>query len=174
MCFYHVFIFWWGLKFPQQNINQSETWIGGFQLSAELLVVYMSVLVVAEFVLANIAREGVQTPQYWMQCRLAMLTHFIVIYNHILHYTFSFWTSYFSFYFVLFFFYLSFLSQPFTNHRTAGEMGVHFFNSSPPLSPASQTRGHYISRAITAENSPLHIGSSRTQTGNLWFPSPSR
>ena len=28
-----------------------------------------------------------------------------------------------------------------------------------------------ISRAITAESSPLHIGSSRTQTGNLWFPS---
>ena len=25
-------------KFPSQNINQSETWIGGFQLSAELYV----------------------------------------------------------------------------------------------------------------------------------------
>ena len=32
----------------------------------------------------------------------------------------------------------------------------------------------YISRAITAESSPLHIGSSRTQTGKLWFPSASR
>ena len=31
-----------------------------------------------------------------------------------------------------------------------------------------------ISRAITAEGSPLHIGSSRTRTGNLWFPSASR
>ena len=31
-----------------------------------------------------------------------------------------------------------------------------------------------ISRAITAESSPLHIASSRTQTGNLWFPSASR
>ena len=30
-----------------------------------------------------------------------------------------------------------------------------------------------ISRAITAESSPLHIGSSRTRTGNLWFPSAS-
>ena len=30
-----------------------------------------------------------------------------------------------------------------------------------------------ISRPITAESSPLHIGSSRTRTGNLWFPSPS-
>ena len=31
----------------------------------------------------------------------------------------------------------------------------------------------YISRAITAESSPLHIASSRTRTGNLWFPSTS-
>ena len=30
-----------------------------------------------------------------------------------------------------------------------------------------------ISRAITAESSPLHIGSSQTRTGNLWFPSVS-
>ena len=27
--------------------------------------------------------------------------------------------------------------------------------------------------AITAENSPLYIGSSKTRTGNLWFPSAS-
>ena len=32
----------------------------------------------------------------------------------------------------------------------------------------------YISQAITAESSPLHIPSSRTRTGNLWFPSASR
>ena len=31
-----------------------------------------------------------------------------------------------------------------------------------------------ISRAITAESSPLHIARSRTRTGNLWFPSASR
>ena len=31
-----------------------------------------------------------------------------------------------------------------------------------------------ISRAITAESSPLHIASSRTQTENFWFPSASR
>ena len=31
-----------------------------------------------------------------------------------------------------------------------------------------------ISQAITAESSPLHIGNSRTQTENLWFPSASR
>ena len=35
--------------------------------------------------------------------------------------------------------------------------------------------GHLdISRAITAESSPLDISSSRTRTGNLWFPSASR
>ena len=31
-----------------------------------------------------------------------------------------------------------------------------------------------ISRVITAESSPLHIASSRTRKGNLWFPSASR
>ena len=31
-----------------------------------------------------------------------------------------------------------------------------------------------ISRTITADSSPLHIASSRTRTGNLWFPSASR
>ena len=31
-----------------------------------------------------------------------------------------------------------------------------------------------ISRAITAESSPLHIASNRTRTWNLWFPSASR
>ena len=32
----------------------------------------------------------------------------------------------------------------------------------------------YISQTIIAESSPLHIGNSRTRTGNLWFPSASR
>ena len=31
-----------------------------------------------------------------------------------------------------------------------------------------------ISRAITAENSSLHIASSQTPAGNLWFPRASR
>ena len=31
-----------------------------------------------------------------------------------------------------------------------------------------------ISQVITAESSPLHIASSRTRTGNLWFPGASR
>ena len=37
----------------------------------------------------------------------------------------------------IFFFYLGFLSRPFRNHRTAGEGGGHFFNSSLPLPSAS-------------------------------------
>ena len=43
-----------------------------------------------------------------------------------------------------FFFYLGYLSQPFTNHRTAGERGGYFFNSSLPLAlpHASQTLRH--------------------------------
>ena len=43
---------------------------------------------------------------------------------------------------IFFFFYLGFLLRTFTNHRTAGEGGGHFFNSSLPLPPASQTIGH--------------------------------
>ena len=35
-----------------------------------------------------------------------------------------------------------FLSRSFTNHRTTGEGGGHFFNSSLPLLPASQTLRH--------------------------------
>ena len=42
----------------------------------------------------------------------------------------------------IFFFYLGFLPQPFTNHRTAREGGGHFFNSSLPLPLASQTLRH--------------------------------
>ena len=34
-CHFHFFS-WWSIRFPQQNFNQSVTWIGGFQLSAEL------------------------------------------------------------------------------------------------------------------------------------------
>ena len=44
----------------------------------------------------------------------------------------------------LFFSYLGFLSRRFTNHRTAGEGGGHFFNSSIPLPPVSQTLRHQL------------------------------
>ena len=56
----------------------------------------------------------------------------------------------------LFFFYLGFLSRTFTNHRTAGEGGVHFLNSSLPFPPASQTLrhepGHYCRELTSAHN----------------------
>ena len=44
--------------------------------------------------------------------------------------------------FCFFFFYLVFLSRTFVNHRTAGEGGGHFLNSSLPLLPNSQTNRH--------------------------------
>ena len=43
-----------------------------------------------------------------------------------------------NFFFFLFFFF----PRKFTNQRTVGEGGGHFFNSSLPLSPASQTLRH--------------------------------
>ena len=63
------------------------------------------------------------------------------------------------------FFYLDFLSRTFANHRTAGERGGYFFNSSLPLLPLY--RHLDISRVITTESSPLHITSSRSQTEEL-------
>ena len=43
-----------------------------------------------------------------------------------------------------------------------------------PLYHFNPLQGHLnICRAITAESSPLHIASSRTRTGNLWFWSAS-
>ena len=40
------------------------------------------------------------------------------------------------------YFYVGFLSQTFTNHRTAGEGGGHFFDPSLPLPPALETLRH--------------------------------
>ena len=70
-----------------------------------------------------------------------------------------------------FFVYLGFLSRTFTNHRTAGEGGISL---TPPYHFHPLHRHLDISRAITAESSPLHIASSRTQTGNSCFPRASR
>ena len=74
--------------------------------------------------------------------------------------------------FILFSFYLGFLSRAFTIHKAAREgAGV----SLKLLSTTSTRFRHLdISRTITAESSPLHIASSRTRTGKLWFPSASR
>ena len=43
-------------------------------------------------------------------------------------------------YIYIYFLYLGFLSQIFTNHRTAGEGGGHFFNSSLQLPPAAHSQ----------------------------------
>ena len=70
------------------------------------------------------------------------------------------------------FFYLGFLSRTFTIHRTAGEGVGYFFNSSLRFYHFHPLHRHLdISRAITAESSPLHLSSSWTRTENLWIPS---
>ena len=56
-----------------------------------------------------------------------------------------------------FFFYLVFLSQPFTNHRTAGE--GEDISLTPHYHFHLLHRHLNVSRAITVERSPLHIGS---------------
>ena len=64
-------------------------------------------------------------------------------------------------------FYRVFFSETFTIHRTAGEGEAI---SLTPLYHCHPLHRHLdISRAITAESSPLHIASSRTGTGKLWF-----
>ena len=72
---------------------------------------------------------------------------------------------------MFFFFDVGFLSGTFTNHKTSGEgQGI------------SLTHYHFhmlhkhlgMSLAITAESSPLQIGSSGAWTSNLWFTSASR
>ena len=52
-------------------------------------------------------------------------------------------------------------------HEGEGISLTHHYPFHPPH------RHLDFSRAITAESSPLHIDSSRTWTGNLWFPSTS-
>ena len=68
---------------------------------------------------------------------------------------------------LFFFFCLGFLSRTFTIHRTVGKGWGYFFN--PPYHFHPLYRRLNISRAITAESSPLHIASSWTQTGNCWI-----
>ena len=74
-------------------------------------------------------------------------------------------------YLFIYLFYLSFLSRTITFHRAAGNgEGIYL----TPLYHFHPLHRHLdISRAIIAERSPLLKASSRTQTGNLWFPSAS-
>ena len=65
------------------------------------------------------------------------------------------------------FFFLSEFSFTFTIHRTAGEGGGFFLTPLYHFNPLQIQLD--ISRANTEESLPLHIGSSRAQTGNLPF-----
>ena len=65
-----------------------------------------------------------------------------------------------------FFFYLGFLLRTFTIHKTAAKGGGYLFNSSLYYS-YPLCRHLNISRVTTAENSPLHVASSRSRTENL-------
>ena len=71
-----------------------------------------------------------------------------------------------------FFFYLGSLSRTFMIPKTTEEGEGYFFNFILPLLPLH--RHLDISRAITAEDSPLHIVGSWTPIANSWFPSTSR
>ena len=69
----------------------------------------------------------------------------------------------------IFFLYLGFLSRPFANHRTAGERGGHFFNSSLPLPPDSQTLRHQPSdycREPTSAHRQKPDSSTKSVKGN--------
>ena len=69
------------------------------------------------------------------------------------------------------FFYLGFLSRTLT---IKGLQGKRVDNSLTPHYHFHPLHRHLdTSRVITAESSSLHIASSQTQTGNLWFLSAS-
>ena len=75
---------------------------------------------------------------------------------------------------VIRFFFLS----GFLFHEHSRITGLQGKGEGIPLAPHYHfhpLHGHLdISRGITAESSPLRIASSRTRTGNVWFPSASR
>ena len=54
----------------------------------------------------------------------------------------------------IFFLYLGFLSRPFTNCRSVWEGGGHFFNSSLPLPPSSQTLKSQLTQVSIHKHDP--------------------
>ena len=85
---------------------------------------------------------------------------------HLLNYLKTYSRTY-----LYFFFYVSFLSRTFTNHRTAGEgEGISL---TPHYHFHPLHRHLDISWAVTTESSLLHIASCRNRSWNL-FPSASR
>ena len=77
---------------------------------------------------------------------------------------------------VIFLFFFFFIWVFFHEHsRFTGQQGKGKGIYLTPLYHFHPLHRHLdSSRAITAESSPLHIASSRTRTGILWFPSASR
>ena len=72
----------------------------------------------------------------------------------------------------LFFFYVGFFHE---HSRITGLQGKGEGISLTPHDHFHQLHRHLdISRAITADSSLLHIATSRSRTGNLWFSSVSR
>ena len=101
------------------------------------------------------------------QWRRRRFSVFIVNFEHISHLSLVFLLSDMA----EFFFCLGFLSQPFRNHRTAGEGGpYHSISLTPslPLPPTSQTlrnqSGNYCRELTSA-----HIGSSRNKPRTFGF-----
>ena len=75
----------------------------------------------------------------------------------------------------LFFFFFSIWVFFHGHSRFTGQQGKGEATSLTPLYHFDPLHRHLdISRAITPESSPLHIASSWTRTGNLWFPGTSR
>ena len=103
--------------------------------------------------------------EIWKHIYFSLFQKILVIHRCFLIFTFA-----------KYFFYLGFLSQPFTNYRIAGEGGEHLFNSSLPFLRISQTlktlAGRLLQRAqlctwVAAGLVPGTFG-FRAQVANHW------
>ena len=94
---------------------------------------------------------------------------YIYIYIHIYIYI----NIYIQKYIYIYIFYLGFLHK---HSRFTGQKwkAISLRSLSPLYHFHPRHRHLDISRAITAESSPLSIASSRARTGNLWFSTASR
>ena len=89
----------------------------------------------------------------------------------------SFFFRFFFFFLFFFFFFVFFFSFWVFIHEHSRFIGQQLKEEDFSLTPLCHFhplhRNSDVGRAITAENSPPHIASSRTQIGNFWFPSAS-
>ena len=147
-----MFLFW--EIYPSSGISLSCSFVTVSELFCceffETFVILPSYdLATASAILLPI-RSSVASSVFWIALFEAVLNAFVAFF---------------------FFFYLDFLSQPFTSYRTAGEGRDHSLTPHYHFHPLHRHLG--ISCAITAESLSLHIGSSQTRTRNLWFPGAS-